>query len=147
MKPLRSRKNQTIYDKYQASLPADAPCIFCTLAEGDEQFISESVHFKVLRNRFPYENWDYHKVDEHLMIVPKKHTDTLKELSFVESKEYLELITNFEFEGYNIYARTPGSKSKSIIHQHTHLIKFIPGSASGLAKKRAKSFAKSLIRR
>lgn len=126
MKSFRTRKNQIAYDRYRAALPPDALCAFCSLKPGDEQFISESTHFKVVRNRFPYDSWDAHKVAEHIMLVPKQHTDTLKDLSFIESKEYIEIISNYEFEGYNIYARTPGSNAKSVIHQHTHLIKFHP---------------------
>lgn len=140
MKALRTRKNQIAYDRYRASLPADALCVFCSLTSDDEQFISESKHFKVLYNRFPYSRWDDHKVAEHLMMVPKQHTDTLKDLSFLESKEYVEMISNFESEGYNIYARTPGSNAKSIIHQHTHLIKFHPKPAIKTFKLLAKSF-------
>lgn len=142
MKGFRTRKNQAAYDKYRANLPVDIPCIFCSLDESDSQFISQSQHFKVVQNRFPYDIWDGHKVAEHIMIVPKQHTDTLKDLSFLESKEYVEMISNYEFEGYNIYARTPGSNAKSIIHQHTHLIKFVPKTPAKTFMLRTKQFAK-----
>jgi diadenosine tetraphosphate (Ap4A) HIT family hydrolase len=67
--------------------------------------------------------WDDHKVIEHRMIVPKKHTDTLKDLSAKEAKEYIELLSRYENKGYNVLARAPQSTQKSIVHQHTHLIK------------------------
>jgi diadenosine tetraphosphate (Ap4A) HIT family hydrolase len=147
MKAMRTRKNQAAYDKYLASLPLDAPCVFCGLNKGDDQFITESKYFKIVSNRFPYDRWDGHKVAEHIMIVPKQHTDTLKDLSFIESKEYVQLISTYEFEGYNIYARTPGSSSKSIIHQHTHLIKFTPKTVPKTLFVRTKLLAKSFGQR
>lgn len=57
------------------------------------------------------------------MIVPKQHTDRLSELPKNAMAEYTELLGNYENQGYNIYTRSPGSKIKSVIHQHTHLIK------------------------
>ena len=124
MKAPRSRRDQKAYDQYVKNLPADAPCTFCALGNDDQYFISETEHFKIVRNRFPYTYWDYNIVQDHLMIVPKQHTDTLKDLSFLESKEYIEQISIYEYQGYNIYARTPGSNIKTIVHQHTHLMKF-----------------------
>jgi diadenosine tetraphosphate (Ap4A) HIT family hydrolase len=57
------------------------------------------------------------------MVIPKKHTDTLADLSEREALEYVKLISSYEANGYNVYARAPSSKTKSIVHQHTHLIK------------------------
>jgi diadenosine tetraphosphate (Ap4A) HIT family hydrolase len=123
---MRSRKHKKLYKKYLGSLKPEDGCIFCQLDNGDPQYISETMHFKVVRNRFPYDLWDARPVTDHLMLVPKQHTDTLKNLTAEESKEYIEQISEFENQGYNIYARTPGSTMKSIIHQHTHLIKIEP---------------------
>lgn len=126
MKAPRSRKGQRAYDRYIKKLPANAPCTFCALGHDDENFVSETEHFKIVRNRFPYTYWDYNTVEDHLMIVPKQHTDTLKDLTFMESKEYIEQVSAYEHKGYNIYARTPGSNIKTVVHQHTHLMKFAP---------------------
>lgn len=123
MSALRSRKSTAEYKKYLASLLPDGKCQFCDISTDDEQYVSESQYFKIILNRFPYTKWDTQPVEEHLMIVPKQHTDTLKDLSFEESKEYVELISEYEHDGYSIYARPPGSKMKSVNHQHTHLIK------------------------
>jgi diadenosine tetraphosphate (Ap4A) HIT family hydrolase len=120
---MRSRKHKKSYKKYLRSLTPSDGCIFCRLDIGDPQYISETTHFKIVRNRFPYDLWDARPVVDHLMLVPKQHTDTLKNLTPEESKEYIEQISEFENQGYNIYARTPGSTMKSVIHQHTHLIK------------------------
>jgi galactose-1-phosphate uridylyltransferase len=110
---MRSRKHAKQYKKYQQSLKDVDDCAFCILDMEDPQYISETIHFKVIRNRFPYILWDAQRVVEHLMLVPRQHTDTLKTLSPGESKEYVELISDFENRGYNIYARSPRSSSKS----------------------------------
>lgn len=40
-----------------------------------------------------------------------------------EMAEYIKILTKYEKLCYSIYARSPGNTSKSIVHQHTHLIK------------------------
>jgi diadenosine tetraphosphate (Ap4A) HIT family hydrolase len=126
MKAVRSRSDKLGYKKYLESLTPEDGCQFCSIEQGHQQFVSDSSHFKIILNKFPYAKWDSQPVAEHLMIVPKQHTDTLRDLSFEESKEYVELISEYEHDGYNIYARTPGSNMKSVKHQHTHLIKLAP---------------------
>lgn len=59
---------------------------------------------------------------DHLLIIPKQHTDKLGDLSDVAAIEFLRLIDKYEDRGYNVFARAPLSKIKSVVHQHTHLI-------------------------
>ena len=98
-------------------------CPFCTITEGDEQFVGEQAGLKVIRNIYPYSLWDGQGVVDHLLIVPTHHTDTLGDLSPETAVEFMKLINQYEAEGYNLYARAPASTMKSIVHQHTHLIK------------------------
>ena len=119
---MRSRRDQRRYQKYRTALSA-AVCDFCDIREGHNQFIAETTSFKIIRNIFPYDFWDGQWVDDHLMVVPKQHTDTLKSLNPKQAVEYLKLISDYEGRGYNVYARAPGSLAKTIVHQHTHLIK------------------------
>lgn len=77
----------------------------------------------VLRPRFKYTYWDEQDVADQLLLVPKKHVETLKELPVSASSEFLNYIAKFEAEGYSVYARTPSATSKTVPHQHTHLIK------------------------
>ena len=72
---------------------------------------------------FGYDIWDGCGVIEHFMIIPKKHTASLADLSKEEKIDYMNQIAQFEADGYSIYARSPGNKTKSVVHQHTHLIK------------------------
>lgn len=57
------------------------------------------------------------------MIIPITHTDTLADLTPAAAQEYVKLLTSYETKGYNVYLRAPGSIMKSVVHQHTHLIK------------------------
>lgn len=120
--PTRSRKEEITYKNYLKQLDK-SNCIFCKLHRGDKQFVDSTKSFKIIRNIFSYSLWDNQNVAEHLMVVPKKHIDSLDELSQPQAKEFINLISRYEKKGYNIYARTPGSIIKTIPHQHTHLIK------------------------
>lgn len=119
----RSRKQNKTYRDYINTLPKDATCQFCEINQESSQFVSGSDDFKVIRNIFGYSIWDSQKVSDHLMIVPVQHTDTLADISPKAAQEFVKLISQYEQEGYNVYARAPGSNMKSVIHQHTHLIK------------------------
>lgn len=91
-----------------------------------DDVLAEHANFRVIRNKFPYAYWDNQPVADHLMIVPKWHTDTLSGLSAEAAQEYVRLLSAYENEGYNLYARAPGSLMKSVVHQHTHLIRTQP---------------------
>ena len=56
------------------------------------------------------------------MVVPKIHTDSLNDFKPQQAAEYLKILGEYEKKGYNVYARAPNSKIKTITHQHTHLI-------------------------
>lgn len=90
---------------------------------GHPQFVVQTKHFKVVRNLYPYSLWDDHSVADHLMIVPKEHVGSLSGLGAETAQEFLNLVAVYEKEGYNVYARAPQSKMRTILHQHTHLIK------------------------
>jgi diadenosine tetraphosphate (Ap4A) HIT family hydrolase len=98
-------------------------CRFCTIKPAEDQFISATKFFNVIKNAFPYSIWDSQRVTDHLMITPKQHTDNLDVLEGAAQQEYVMLLAKYEKLGYNIYARAPSSTIKTVVHQHTHLIK------------------------
>lgn len=118
----RSRKDQSRYDHDRKHI-VSTNCVFCDIQKKHAQYIDETTHFKIVRNIYPYTHWDQQGVADHLMIIPKQHTATLADLSEDEALEYVKLISSYESNGYNVYARAPSSKIKSVDHQHTHLIK------------------------
>lgn len=118
----RTRKETKIYNKYRRTFTSKN-CVFCEIKKDSKELVKETAHFKIVVNKFPYSLWDEQPVEDHLMIVPKQHTDTLSDLSPKEAQEYVQLISSYEKRGYNVWARAPQSTIKSVIHQHTHLIK------------------------
>ena len=120
--PGRSRKEAKEYLKHQREYSLNE-CVFCNMQPSDDQHLKETKSFKLIRNIFGYSNWDQQSVADHIMVVPKKHTDTLSSLSSEEVIEFMGIISSYESRGYNIWARAPQSKIKSVVHQHTHLIK------------------------
>ncbi len=99
-------------------------CDFCTLLKHPTaQVVAVYEHCSVIKNNFPYDMWDHYGVNDHLMVVPKRHVVSLGDLTPEEQLDCLKAITKYEADGYSIYARAPSNKGKSITHQHTHLIK------------------------
>ena len=80
-------------------------------------------HFKIIKNIFPYDTWDARDVHDHLMITPIMHTESLSALGDDAAVEFVKLVSTYEKQGYDVYARSPYSAIKSVPHQHTHLIK------------------------
>lgn len=120
MSATRSREEEKRYKAYIKTLPKDI-CVFC---EGlNEELVESGTFFKVIRNIFGYSIWDGQKVADHLMIVPHMHTDAIANFTDEMILEIHKLIAKYEQDGYNLYARAPLSKIKSVLHQHTHLIK------------------------
>lgn len=128
MSATRSRKQQKEYHDYLKTLSPNS-CVFCETL--DKQLVKKGKYFNIIRNIFAYSIWDGQDVKDHLMIVPQKHIDSVAHFSTRMLPEYHRLMSEYEQAGYNIYARAPASKIKSIVHQHTHLIK-TDGDAKGL---------------
>ena len=116
----RSRKEELKYRTYRKQTNFDE-CEFCKSLPAQE--IKTTSLFKVIQNKFPYTIWDGQTVVDHLMIVPKAHTDTVAHFTDDMIADYFKLLQEYEAQGYNVYARAPSSKIKSIAHQHTHLLK------------------------
>lgn len=122
MSATRSRKEERIYKKYLAGTPKSV-CQFCAIGDKSDQVLEISHSFRVLHNIFGYSIWDGLNVEDHLMVVPRRHIDRLSVLERKESVELIKLLAKYEELGYNVYSRTPGSSVKSIVHMHIHLIK------------------------
>ena len=117
---VRNRKHQHAYNTYRKQKTPG--CQFCEFTQASEQMVDERTDFWVVRNIFPYHIWDGSRTGEHLMIVPKRHVDSLIEFNDAEQREYIALLAAYEDAGYSIYMRAPASGRKTVAHQHTHLI-------------------------
>ncbi|MCU0667677.1 MAG: hypothetical protein MUF85_03620, partial [Patescibacteria group bacterium] len=86
--------------------------------------VKDYEHATIIKNKFPYDIWEHRNVVEHLMIVPKTHSASLYDLPKCEQLFILDLIGQYEKNGYDIYTRSFNGRLRSIpSHQHTHLIK------------------------
>ena len=118
----RSTKEERSYKRFRKN-DAHTDCPFCVITKGHSQYVRETKHLKVIRNRTPYSLWDSQGVIDHLMIVPKQHTNKLGSLGDAAAVEFISLIDEYESSGYNMYARSVDSSNRSVVHQHTHLMK------------------------
>lgn len=96
-------------------------CPFCHAA--DLKIKQTNALSYVIHNIYPYHYWEFMGVVDHLLIVPKRHVESLSELSNNEKLEIMNMIAMYEQDGYNVYARTATNSIKTVPHQHTHLIK------------------------
>ncbi len=117
----RKRKNYHSYRRYTLKIPAGV-CEFCAFTNKDQNFIEESNLFWVVKNIMPYDVWDTAGVKSHLMIVPKRHVDSIFHFNDKEKVEFISLLGQYEAKGYSVYARAPNNSLKSVVHQHIHLI-------------------------
>ena len=102
-----------------------APCPLCEDVESRYvEYSSDTMH--IMANDYPYYMFDGRQVDNHLMLVPKRHVRDLGELDDRERAEYWQLYLKFSDSGYNTMTRPTGSNRRSVPgHVHTHLIKIV----------------------
>lgn len=122
---MRTRTDHRRYEKYVTNSPSET-CDFCAFAVDDGRIVGESSHFWIATNLFAYNVWDDRNVDEHLMLLPKRHVTTLEELTTAERTDYIEQLIAYEKQDYSTYTRAPGNASKSVPHLHTHLVRLNP---------------------
>jgi diadenosine tetraphosphate (Ap4A) HIT family hydrolase len=112
--------------KYRAFRKQWDECSFCAIDRPDNtinEIVEQDDDFWVIKNAFPYKLFDSIEVTDHLLVVPKKHIDSIAQLSQPERQKLIELLSRYEAKGYSIVARSPDNQAKSMAHQHTHLIK------------------------
>jgi diadenosine tetraphosphate (Ap4A) HIT family hydrolase len=125
MEMYRSRKTTKAYHSTGPHKHKDAvtnsTCPFCVL--DGRPVLTDAETMRVFTNKFPYEYWDNQGVIEHLLLVPKRHVESLSELTDAEKVEAMNLMAQYEAQGYSVYWRSKANTARSVSHQHTHLIK------------------------
>jgi diadenosine tetraphosphate (Ap4A) HIT family hydrolase len=99
-----------------------AVCPFCDESQR-KNAVRETEHAYVMPNRVSYDHWESRDVIDHLMVIPKQHVKSFAELSDAAKIEIMSLIGEYEAGDYNVYARARTSPTRSVAHQHTHLIR------------------------
>jgi len=118
----RRRQNQRRYHLHLKKVEGQ-DCEFCKFGSGSSQVRETFHYFRLVENIFGYDIWDGLGVSEHLMLVPKRHVTGLHKFTKNESEEYMKLTAHFEELGYSVYSRSTANISKSVAHQHTHLLR------------------------
>ncbi|QQG50394.1 MAG: HIT domain-containing protein [Candidatus Saccharibacteria bacterium] len=110
---------------YRALNASDTTKPVCTLCDEDNKprIIRETTTMILLPNRVSYDIFEGMRVVEHLMIVPKRHVEHIEDFTNQEKMDFMSLAGEFEMKGFNVYARGAKSATRSVAHQHTHLIK------------------------
>ena len=120
----RTRKQTKRYNpkqKRQVHLSGQAPCPFCDM--NPDQIVRDGKTMRLIKNIYGYKLWEGMNVNDHLMIVPKRHAEGIAEFNKAEKIEMMDLMAEYEGKGYNVYARESQNAIKSVPHQHTHLLK------------------------
>ena len=117
----RTRKS---LKQYKKTAKNSNGCPFCEPNIKDRIIVSNGKAAMLTKNDFGYSIWEGREVVEHLLVVPHRHVANFKNLTTKEKPEIIELISEYEAKGYDVYARGAGSVQKTVpAHQHTHLIK------------------------
>lgn len=120
----RRRPRELQYIRYRTTGKSQKKeCVFCAYNDENSGIVDNTKHFWIVKNAFPYDLWDDLDVLEHLMIVPHAHTESLATLPEAAIVEYGKLLARYEDAGFSFYARAQTVITKSVPHQHTHLIK------------------------
>lgn len=115
----KTRKRYSSLNKASAK---QGDCTFCTNARS-EPTITENESMYVVANRVSYDLFEGYHVADHLMIIPKQHRLSIAEFTPQEAQDYISIAGEFEAKGYSVFARGTDSPTRSVAHQHTHLIK------------------------
>jgi len=118
------RKTLKQYSAFNAKDATIAACGLCREGSG-ERIIRQNDTMFVIPNRVSYDMFEGRRVKDHLMVIPKRHVETLADFTDQEKIDQMTIASAYEAQGYNVYARGVGSISRSVKHQHTHLIKLV----------------------
>src|SRR5664279_2056694 len=119
------RKTSRKYHAHNNSDKTRGGCTLCPERNVDK-IIHDGTTMYVIKNRVQYDMFEGRRVADHLMVIPKCDREMVSEFSNEESMEMVNIIGDYEKQGYNFYGRGLNSLTRSVKHQHTHLIKLVP---------------------
>ena len=116
------RKTIQTYKRLNKADKGRPTCTFCNEI-GGPNIIAENDTMFIIPNRVSYDVFEGRRVTGHFMVIPKRHVEMLGEFTDQEKIDQMTILGEYEAKGYNVYARGVGSVTRSVKHQHTHLIK------------------------
>ena len=117
------KKTLKTYAELNSSDAALRTCTFCNEYDHKKNVIYENQTMFIIPNRVSYDLFEGQRIVDHLMVIPKRHVETMKEFTDTEMLDQMKVMATYEKKGYDIYARGVGNVSRSAKHQHTHLLK------------------------
>jgi diadenosine tetraphosphate (Ap4A) HIT family hydrolase len=121
--PHRRRSTEVSYIKTLRKQPAKKSCPFCFTGSHDRDVIEETKHLLLIKNIYPYDIFDDIPVSDHMLIVPKRHIVHISDYTAAENREFMQIVAKYDKKGYSLYARSDSNTNKTVIHQHSHLIR------------------------
>lgn len=119
------RKSLKTYESHRKSDTSKSDCTLCP-GRNIGKILHQGNTMYVLKNRVMYDIFDGRRVEDHLLVMPLLHKESVSEFTAVERQELMDIISEYESKGYGFYGRGVGSLTRSVKHQHTHLIKLVP---------------------
>lgn len=116
------RKTRRAYKARNAGDRVAQGCTFCKEV-GRSRVLRENDTMFIIANRVAYDIFEDLRVLDHLMVIPKRHVESLQDFTEKEKLDHMAIAGEYEMQGYSIYSRGVGSVNRSVKHQHTHLIK------------------------
>lgn len=117
------RKTRRQYAKFNQGDKKLNGCTFCNEYEIKTNIIFENETMLVIPNRVKYDMFEGQRVTDHFMVIPKRHVETLGDFTEQEIIDQMRIAGRYEKQGYDVYARGVGNPTRTVKHQHTHLIK------------------------
>lgn len=117
--------------RYKRNKQSTTGCPFCNIDELKTREHKETKYMFIVPNLTFYDLWEVRDVEDHLLVIPKRHVKTLQDLTKEERIDMMNIMAEYEAKNYNIYARGIDSTKRSVEHQHTHLIKTSPHEHRG----------------
>ncbi len=116
------RKTRKAYASHNAGDRAASGCTFCKEV-GQPRILHENATMFVIANRVAYDMFEDLRVLDHLMVIPKRHVESLQDFTDEEKLDHMAIAGDYEARGYSIYSRGSGQVNRSVKHQHTHMMK------------------------
>lgn len=117
------RKTMRQYAKFNQGDKQLDGCTFCNEYEIKTNIVFENETMIVIPNRVKYDMFEGQRVTDHFMVIPKRHVETLGGFTEQEMIDQMRIAGQYEKQGYDVYARGVGNPTRTVKHQHTHLIK------------------------
>ena len=118
-----SRKTIRQYAKLNKGDKKLEGCTFCNEYQTKSNIIFENETMFVIPNRVSYDAFEGQHVVGHFMVIPKRHVESIDGFTEQEMVDQMKIAGRYEKDGFDVYARGVGNVTRTVKHQHTHLIK------------------------